>query len=155
MPVFIHHSSPLNLSPRPFQPHFLFSGPSEQEYVEMISDLPSLDEGEKQTCEDMTLPHSKASAATPDLKTSVTSDDQQEATKWDRARSKFGLLPTTAYCDHCRKDVSTRVSVELPGVPQWSGVFACCVDTDTARYQDIRHYCRRCRRLLAAVTPNH
>jgi len=121
----------------------------------MISDLPSLDEGEKQTCEDMTLPHSKASAATPDLKTSVTSDDQQEATKWDRARSKFGLLPTTAYCDHCRKDVSTRVSVELPGVPQWSGVFACCVDTDTARYQDIRHYCRRCRRLLAAVTPNH
>jgi hypothetical protein len=173
LPIFIHHSSPLtalNLSPRPFQPHFLFGSPSEtEECIEMISDLPSLDDGEKDPSEDMrrTTLHrssnSKTSVASPDLKTSVTTDDQQEATKWEstavtRVRSRFGMLPTTAYCDHCKKDVSTRVSVELPGMSpwqSWGGAFSCCLETDTARYQDIRHYCRRCRRLLAAVTPNH
>ena len=98
-----------------------------------------------------------------DLKSKALRFKYEAKIKAERAvREHFGMLPTTAYCEHCRSDVSTRVSLELPKFPSWKGwclareLLSCCSEPDVLpRYQDIRHYCRRCRRLLAEVTPGH
>ena len=72
----------------------------------------------------------------------------------------FGLLPTRTFCDSCNMDVSTRVSMELPRISVWrtlgllSDMFFCWKEPDAlAKYQEILHYCRRCRKLLVRVSP--
>lgn len=73
-----------------------------------------------------------------EFRTSVTSEDQEPSKRRQsphsvcisdlqsfrfeaavaaaKGKDSFGMLPTVAFCGYCRRDVSTRVSVELPKV---------------------------------------
>lgn len=95
----------------------------------------------------------RTSATSLDLPTDFKEVRRAYITQMRTHRDQIGVLPITAYCPKCQSDVSTRVSVDLPGFLCWE-TWSCCTDLSTPRYQDVKHYCRRCRSLLAEFQPN-
>lgn len=94
----------------------------------------------------------RTSAASLDSPSGINTMRLQHTAQMRSTRNQVGILPTTIYCSQCQLDVSTRVSVELPEYKCWE-TLSCCTDLAAPRYQDVRHYCRRCRALLVAFQP--
>lgn len=142
--------------------------PNSSPFLDQSSEVPSFDEAptsypSPSLQPDFRLsPMSLQSQADTEARTSAASLDPpsdfkavrvQYTAQMRSSRSQVGVLPTTTYCSQCQLDVSTRVSVELPGytcLESWS----CCTDLAAPRYQDVRHYCRTCRALLVAFQPD-
>jgi len=79
-------------------------------------------------------------------------------------KSALGALPGRVYCGNCRTTVTTTVHLHLPSIPlyvlfSWQALCLlgemgqCCAQESLLRYQEIRHRCRRCDRLLACISP--
>lgn len=82
----------------------------------------------------------------------------------DLDKSVLGALPGRVYCEDCHMTVTTTVQLHLPSLPlyelfSWQALCLlgemgqCCAQESLLRYQEIRHNCRRCGRLLACISP--
>mmetsp|Transcript_32797 Transcript_32797/g.57098 ORF Transcript_32797/g.57098 Transcript_32797/m.57098 type:complete len:261 (+) Transcript_32797:41-823(+) len=66
----------------------------------------------------------------------------------------FGITSTKAFCMRCNREVVTRVTVQMAKVPFWKAI--CCSDPASLnKYQEIIHYCAKCRHLIARITTGH
>jgi hypothetical protein len=75
-------------------------------------------------------------------------------------QSPLGFLPSKLFCEKCKMNMSTVVSVKMPTLPFWkvlccTGVAAdVCTDLeDLNRYQEFEHRCRKCNLVIASVQP--
>ena len=134
---------------------------------------PEIDSHDKENCDPKPafhLRHASEALKTPpkpQFSYRNTSIEEEESEKpkrntdeSDREMPGLSILPSRVFCPNCLTTVSTTVELHLPSL-SWqvfcllSNCSSCLpqAEDDFLGYQEIRHHCRRCKRLLTRISP--
>ena len=100
-----------------------------------------------------------------ELSEGITKPDENytnlaSVTQEDGHSTPLGILPKRLYCQKCKMDTTTIVTMKMPTLPFWKTM--CCIgdieeicgDFDpTDRYQEFQHICKNCKRIIASAQP--
>ena len=82
------------------------------------------------------------------------------STQEESRETPLGILPKRLYCEKCKMDTTTVVSLKMPTLSFWK-VMCCmgsigdtCSDLESLeRYQEFQHKCRSCKAIIASAQP--
>lgn len=81
-------------------------------------------------------------------------------TQEEGRETPLGILPKKLYCEKCKMDTTTVVSIKMPTIPFWKAL--CCMGSigeacsdleSLEKYQEFQHKCRVCKKIIACAQP--